>query len=223
MKEKHLWTMIAALIGLVFGQAFYISRLNADAMTQYTLSQPGIAGVPAVDQELQLQEFQRWSEKIKSLVNQGSGVPEKDFDAYFNDNFFATRSDPFAEIERTRQKIMGQLAETKKAAFDYYWSKWYKQRLAPGEMKTSVTETPGEITLVVLIPGVGRNIVDINILRGRIKISYTLNNSSQGGMNAAFPGNVKLLPIPPGANPVLGIVQRDGEEIRIVFGRNAAP
>ena len=223
MKEKYLWLLVAALTGLIFGQAFYIARLHAEAMTQYTLSQPGIAGAPVVSAELQLQEFQVWSKKIKSQVEQGVPVTEKEFDEYFNDNFFAARSDPFAEIEKTRQKIMQQLAETRKAAFDYYWSRWYAQRLAPGELKISVTETPRELTLVVLIPGLGRNIVDINILRGRIKISYALNNSAQGGMNAAFPGNVKLLPVPQGADPLLGVVERNGEQIKIVFGRLTAP
>ena len=227
MREKYLWLAVVALTALTLGQACYIYEctLSAKEIGEQAPGRTEIhKGVNAeMASDAQWEEFEKWRDKIRSQVNRGDPLQERDFDVFFGDRFFAGKADPFAEMERLRRRTSESLRASERALFDDYWGKWFNQRMRPAEFKTDTLRTDRDIVLTLHVPGLAGGTAVVDITNGRIKVAFSVKTSSEEKSGSGIirressRSYVKILPVPEEAEAGTGRVEIDGESVKITF------
>lgn len=232
MREKYLWIVITVLTVLSLGQACYIYEETAAAGESSGPSplRQGIERTAYSEKasDAQWEEFQKWRGSIQGRLDSGTPLLEPDFDAFFNDNYFTGRREPFAEMERIRGRMGGLVGEAGKPLFDGYWDKWFEQRMQMGQFKTEIIRAGTEMTLTILVPGLRSETTDVDITPDRIRVSFSVSASSgkSNGDGAvvreAARKYIKILPVPEDADAASGQAEITGDRIRIGFKQKGA-
>lgn len=227
MGEKTIRLAIAALAVLAAAATSYIFRENAAAKdVSMDPLQPEIRR-DYTDKVYysQLEEMEKWRDKIRGRIDRGDPLLPPDFDLFFDDRFFAERQRPFAEMEEIRGQVERDLKTDAKALFNSYWDKWFEQRMKMGQFRTVISRSDHDLTLTIRIPGLAAGTADVSITADRIKISFVTRSvsevASSGGMlrKETSQGYIKVLPLPEDAVPGTGKAETEDGSIRIRFDR----
>ncbi len=227
MREKYLWMAIAVLTALTLGQACYIYEETAAANESSDPSplkpEPGKAAYSQKAADAQWDEFRKWRGRIQGKLDSGAPLLEPDFDAYFDDRYFAGSPEPFAEMERVRRRMAGLVGGREMPLFESYWDKWFEQRMRMGRFATETVRAGTEIVITIKVPGLEAGTADVNITADRIKVSFTARSSPGKTrpdpvvMRESSRRYIKMLPVPYDADAATGKTEVTGELVKIEF------
>lgn len=227
MREKYLWLVIFVLTALTLGQACYIYQSQAIAAENPGRSplRPDLERGQNAEKayESQWKGFEKWRDAVKGQMGRGDPLQERDFDVFFNDQFFTGKLSPFVEMERIRREMAGEFGGSDQQLFDGYWDAWFQQRMRMAEFKTDISRTDKDVTITITIPGLLEDTLDINMTAERIKIAFGTrtfsNEKAVPGLikKRSYTGYVKIMQVPAGIEPGSGKVSVDGEQVKIRY------
>lgn len=214
MKNKILYGIIAALVFICLGQAYYI----------YAQQDTSTTTVPA---EKWADKTEKWHKDAQKRIRSGERLSSEFFDDFFNDDFFGRRYNPFVEMERLHKQMEALFRESEKTLFDNSWNTWFTERMSMNDFKTDVSRTDKNVTVAIAVPGIDKKSADININDDRIKISFTAKTvredkkDSSVSRSESIQSYVKVLPIPEDAVAKTAKTSVERNQVKIVFDRQA--
>ncbi|MEK7233389.1 MAG: Hsp20/alpha crystallin family protein [Elusimicrobiota bacterium] len=206
------------LAATCLGQAYYV---HAEAENK---AKQGAA--PADDFR---KEQDKWISEVRKHMFGGTPIPFRRFDDLFNDDFFGRRFDPFAEIENLHRQMSPLFPKDQRLLFEHSWDDWFQDRMGVTGIESETKTTDKEVILILKIPGLSGESVNIN--DDRIRIAYdakTVQTRTDAKGREVFKSESvrhfeKVMPIPEGANPQKNRIVHEGDTIKIIFEKDAAP
>lgn len=214
MSTKVLYCVIALLLIACLGQAYYIHSKKT-----YSSVVSARTDWPSRTDKLQ--------QDVRQKLQKREALPPELFDAFFNDEFFGRRFNPFAEMERMHRQMAEMLGEPEKLQFDNSWGRWFSERIGMDEFKTSISRTDKNVILTMTIPGIDNKTADININTDRIKISFATKNvqdKKEGGgaiHSESSQSYMKIIPIPEDAVAATAKTEIKNSKVTITFDKKS--
>lgn len=159
---------------------------------------------------------------VRSRMRAQRRVSPADFDRFFDDGFFKNSRRPFDEIRSFEQRLdetfRGESAQIRSS-----YSRWAAERLEEGPLRPSVEPGTGTIAVALRSPRLNKGSLNLDINRGRIKMSYQAPAKLQPpGRPPARPKRYdKIMPIPEGADPDRYSIEPRPDGLLIIFDRLA--
>lgn len=227
MKEKFMWLIVGALLLVGIYHACGTQRRTAAAreIPAQPLRPERAGAYAGKAAETQWEELQKWRDRVSERVGRGDPLLPPDFDAFFGDEFFAGRADPFGELERIHLQTSEGLSGPGRDLFERNWEGWTGQRLRMESFVTTLETSADSVTLSVRVPGLTAGSAAADITAARIRLTFTAGLSSEVAGPAGplaketVRSYVKLLPLPSGADPATGRVETAGDYIKLRFAR----
>jgi hypothetical protein len=143
-----------------------------------------------------------------------------DFDQIFDDTVFKGSARPFEDI-RTFEQRLEETFHGESAQIRSSYNRWAAERLEEGPLRPSVE--PGEKTITVALrsPQLSKGSLNLDMNRGRIKMSYQTPAKLQppGRPPARSRRYDKIMPIPDGADPDRYRIEPQPDGLLIIFDR----
>jgi hypothetical protein len=157
---------------------------------------------------------------VRSRIRAQRRVSPADFDRIFDDGFFNNSRRPFEDIRSFEQRL-DETFRGESAQIRGSYRRWASERLEEGPLRPSVE--PGEKTITVALRShqLNKGSLNLDINRGRIKMSYQTPAKLQppGLPPARSKRYDKILPIPEGADPDRYRIEPRPDGLMIIFDR----
>jgi len=230
MKEKALWAAVAALALLSAGQAYYIfTRPTAVQEKAVEDNTAAAARVEATKPQAQTpdpwKELEEWRRGVDARLRRGDPLRHRDFDAFFNDDFFGRRFSPFDQMERIHRQMLDAFTGSQRGTFGDSWDSWFNDRMGMEAFRTNIARTDKNVTIAIDIPGVDDKTADININEDRIRISFTTKNvqdkkDEKGAVHQESSRSyTKIMPVPEDAVAASAKTSIANGKVTITFDR----
>lgn len=157
---------------------------------------------------------------LKARLTANKRLTPRDFDRVFDDSLFKGSDRPFEDL-RTFERRINSTMEAESRQIRSSYRRWASERLEEGPLRPSVE--PGEKTITVALrsPQLSKGSLNLDINRGRIKMSYQTPAKLQppGRPPARSKRYDKILPIPEGADPDRYRIEPRPDGLLIIFDR----
>lgn len=219
MTKTGLWCLVGALSVGCIGQGCYIyAQKNAEK------------GARETGKERPRTPLEDWRAEAEKNLLKGGPFPFSRFDELFDDDFFSRRFDPFAEIEQFQSRFSPLLKEEQRSLFGRSWGEWFENRMGLGDLDPVVEDRGDKIVVSLKIPGAEDASLNVRINRDRIRISYDAKaveeKKDESGKVVGRSESVrhfeKILPVPEGADPDTGRLERSKGAVEIIFDKRPA-
>lgn len=176
-------------------------------------------------------DVDRWMSEANKNLFSGTPVPFRDFDRLFDDRFYRNRFDPFRAIEGFPERFDSLVKPQNRPLFEQSWRDWFRSRMDVEEINPEVKTTKDQVVVALKIPGLQAESVNVNVEKGRIRLSYSAKNSEE---KKDKKGNViqksesyqqfeKVLPVPANADPNTAQITKEGDKVEIAFKKKSSP
>lgn len=101
-------------------------------------------------------------------------------DQFFNDGFFAGKSDPFKEMERMQKQMKQEMDKSLRETFDSSWNSWFGNRFMGGDaLDMNVYETKNAYVYRFTIPNLKEQKLDVNVSKEGITIQGDFTQNAE--------------------------------------------
>lgn len=158
--------------------------------------------------------------RIRGRMQTRKRLSTLDFDQIFDATVFKGSSRPFEDIRSFEQRLdetfRGESAQIRSS-----YNRWASERLEEGPLRPSVEPGEGTITVALRSPALAKGSLNLDINRGRIKMSYQTPVRLQppGRPPARSKRYDKIMPIPEGADPDKYRIEPQADGLLIIFDR----
>jgi HSP20 family molecular chaperone IbpA len=172
-------------------------------------------------------EQDKWMDRARKNLLQGSPIPFKDFDELFNDRFFSRRRDPFAEMLEFQKRLDSELGGREKTLFGRSWNDWFVDRMDLAAIEEKTRETDKEVIVEMKIRGLDGDSLNIDVNGTRIRVAYDAKKHEEkkdGNGREIFRSESvqhfeKVMPIPENADSRKSRIIKEGDVVKIIFDR----
>lgn len=157
---------------------------------------------------------------VRARIRAHQRISPMEFDQIFDDGFFRNSRRPFDDI-RTFEQRLDETFRGQSAQIRGSYRRWASERLEEGPLKPSVEPGDKTITVALRSPQLNKGSLNLDINRGRIKMSYQTPAKLQppGRPPARSKRYDKILPIPEGADPDRYSIEPQPDGLLIIFDR----
>jgi Molecular chaperone (small heat shock protein) len=212
MNTKVLYVITGLLALAAVGEGIYI----ADVKHKNNQAGQVYSSVPS------------WvSEKQNRLVSEAkqnqNNLDDKFFDNVFDDNFFASGSDPFNELYKMRDETGKILNSAAKETFNSSWNNWFDGRFNMKDFKTDIKTEGNNVVLTISVPGLDGANASVDINKDRIKASFSAAKTENKKDKHSYSDSiikenyVKIMPVPYGADASSVSSKVEGDKIIVTF------
>ncbi|HBE88375.1 MAG TPA: hypothetical protein DDW67_04460 [Elusimicrobia bacterium] len=157
---------------------------------------------------------------VRAVIRTRQRISPADFDRIFDDGFFRGSRRPFDDIRSFEQRLdetfRGESAQIRSS-----YSRWASERLEEGPLRPSVEPAEKTITVALRSHQLNKGSLNLDINRGRIKMSYQTPAKLQppGRPPARSRRYDKIIPVPEGADPDKYRIEPRPDGLMIIFDR----